>query len=72
MLVSGGSRGIGRALAEGFAERGAQTVICGREQATLEQTAREISSGALPSTRRPSAMWPEAGGEDSRLVNQTL
>jgi gluconate 5-dehydrogenase len=42
VLVSGGSRGIGRALAEGFAQRGATVVITGREQATLEQTARDI------------------------------
>ncbi|HEY2251146.1 MAG TPA: SDR family oxidoreductase, partial [Planctomycetaceae bacterium] len=46
VLVSGGSRGIGRALAAGFAERGAQVVITGRETATLEKTAREISTGA--------------------------
>jgi NAD(P)-dependent dehydrogenase (short-subunit alcohol dehydrogenase family) len=43
VLVSGGSRGIGRAIAEGFAHRGASVVITGREQATLEQTAREIA-----------------------------
>jgi gluconate 5-dehydrogenase len=42
VLVSGGSRGIGRGLAEGFASRGATVVITGREQVTLEQTAREI------------------------------
>ena len=30
VLVSGGSRGIGRAIAAGFAERGAQVVITGR------------------------------------------
>ena len=46
VLVSGGSRGIGRALARGFAERNARVVICGREQATLDATAREISVGA--------------------------
>ena len=46
VLVSGASRGIGRALAEGFAERGAQVVICGREQATLDRTAKEIAKGA--------------------------
>ncbi len=47
-VVSGGSRGIGRALAAGFAARNAQVVITGREQATLEKTAAEISNGAHP------------------------
>ena len=42
-LVSGGSRGIGRALAQGFAERGARVVITGRDATTLEQAASEIS-----------------------------
>lgn len=45
VLVSGGSRGIGRALAEGFARRGARVTITGRERATLETTAKEISVG---------------------------
>lgn len=48
VLVAGASRGIGRALAEGFAARGAQVVVSGREQATLEVTAREISHGDKP------------------------
>lgn len=43
-LVSGGSRGIGRALAEGFAQRGARVIITGREKTTLEKTAKEIST----------------------------
>jgi gluconate 5-dehydrogenase len=43
VLVSGASRGIGRAIAEGFAQRGAQVIITGREQAPLEKTAAEIS-----------------------------
>lgn len=47
-LVSGGSRGIGRALAQGFAERGAAVIITGRNAETLEQTAREISTGETP------------------------
>jgi NAD(P)-dependent dehydrogenase (short-subunit alcohol dehydrogenase family) len=48
VLVSGGSRGIGKALARGFVERNARVVICGREPATLDATAREISVGVYP------------------------
>jgi gluconate 5-dehydrogenase len=48
VLVSGGSRGIGRALAEGFAQRNATVIITGRNQETLEQTAREISPADRP------------------------
>src|SRR5438874_13280388 len=44
VLVSGASRGIGRAIAAGFAQRGAKVVITGRETATLETTAREINA----------------------------
>lgn len=42
-LVSGGSRGIGRALAQGLAERGAQVVITGRKQETLVEAAGQIA-----------------------------
>src|SRR6266478_947813 len=44
VLVSGASRGIGRAIAQGFAKRGAKVIITGRESATLEKTAREIKA----------------------------
>ncbi|MBI5758531.1 MAG: glucose 1-dehydrogenase [Planctomycetales bacterium] len=47
VLVSGASRGIGRALAAGFVQRGARVVITGREAATLEKTAREIGMGGV-------------------------
>jgi NAD(P)-dependent dehydrogenase (short-subunit alcohol dehydrogenase family) len=43
VLAVGASRGIGKALAAGFAERGASVVIAGRELATLERTRREIT-----------------------------
>src|SRR5262249_51060501 len=46
VLVSGASRGIGRAIAAGFAERGAKVVITGRQQATLARTAKEINAAA--------------------------
>ncbi|MEE3371431.1 MAG: glucose 1-dehydrogenase [Planctomycetota bacterium] len=44
-LVSGGTRGIGRALAEGFAQRGSIVIITGREQAATETAAGEMDSG---------------------------
>lgn len=43
-LVSGGSRGIGRAMAAGFVERGAQVIITGRQEETLKETAAQIST----------------------------
>ena len=45
VLVSGASRGIGRAIAEGFATRDATVVITGRVAETIRQTAREICPG---------------------------
>jgi gluconate 5-dehydrogenase len=51
VLVSGGSRGIGRAIAAGFASRGARVIITGREAATLDRTAREISRAEGPAVR---------------------
>ena len=46
-LVTGSSRGIGRALAAGLAERGCAVVVNGRDAERLEQTRAELaSSGA--------------------------
>jgi gluconate 5-dehydrogenase len=45
VLVSGASRGIGRALAQGLAERDARVIISSRDAAKLAQTAKEISTG---------------------------
>lgn len=51
VLVSGGSRGIGRAIAEGFSKRGARVVITGRDENTLKKTASEIA-GTAPVSHR--------------------
>src|SRR5437899_535092 len=47
-VVTGASRGIGRAIAQAFAREGAAVVICGRKQETLEQVAAEIGGGVHP------------------------
>ena len=43
-LVTGGGTGIGKALAIGFAEAGADVAICGRTQATLDEAAAAIEA----------------------------
>lgn len=41
-LVTGGTSGIGRMIAEGFCARGAKTYITGRDQARTDSAAEEI------------------------------
>src|SRR5688572_6781086 len=42
-IVCGGSRGIGKAIALGFASCGGDVSICARDPATLEETRAEIA-----------------------------
>ena len=44
-LVTGGGRGIGKAVALKLAEHGVHVGICGRTQATLEEAADERGGG---------------------------
>ena len=41
-MVTGGSRGLGRSMALALAEVGADIILTGRTQATLDATAGEI------------------------------
>jgi NAD(P)-dependent dehydrogenase (short-subunit alcohol dehydrogenase family) len=45
-IVTGASRGIGRAIAELFTREGASVVICGRKQESLDQVAHELADNA--------------------------
>ena len=42
VIVTGGSRGIGRAIAHTFADEGAQLALCARGSEALEKTADEL------------------------------
>jgi dehydrogenase/reductase SDR family protein 4 len=65
-VVTGASRGIGRAIAEAFAREGATVVICGRKQETLDQVAAELEAGA--GTVYPLACHVGRADQIQRLV----
>jgi NAD(P)-dependent dehydrogenase (short-subunit alcohol dehydrogenase family) len=61
-VVTGGSRGIGAAIALRLAEMGARTVILGRDRAALDATSEQIASKngdclALAATLKAKPRW---------------
>lgn len=42
-LVSGGGKGIGKAIAKAYARHGSSVLICGRNEVTLKEACQEIS-----------------------------
>jgi len=69
-IVTGGSRGIGRAIALVFAKEGAKTVIAARSMVDTQKVAQEI----LELKQEGLAMQIDVSkGQDvARMVNQTL
>jgi hypothetical protein len=70
-VVTGGSRGIGRAIAECYAEAGADVMIASRKLDACEQAAAEISA---TTGRRVEAAACHVGHWDDcdRLIDETL
>lgn len=53
VLITGGTRGLGRAMADGFGRAGATLVIASRHQAACEQTCEELRAAwDVPATAR--------------------
>lgn len=69
-IVTGASRGIGKAIAEVFARLGASVVICGRHQETLDAVAAEL--GRLPGKIVPRACHVGRPEQVEQLVDATL
>ena len=60
-LVTGASRGIGEAMAKGFAQYGAHVIVSSRKQEGCAEVAAEIVAAggkATPIAPRPSATSP--------------
>jgi len=69
-IVTGGSRGIGRSIALGFAEAGADVVIASRTAADLEKVAQEIEARGRRALAVPANIGVKAEVDD--LVAKTL
>ena len=68
-VVTGASRGIGRAIAGRFAQEGATVVICGRKQETLAEVA--AATDAAPGRMIPMVCHVGRAEDIRRMVEST-
>src|SRR6516165_9823813 len=67
-LVTGGSQGLGLAVAEAFAAEGADLLICARGEEALEKARAFLSARAQPGRRVLSAVADVSRPEDAERV----
>jgi NAD(P)-dependent dehydrogenase (short-subunit alcohol dehydrogenase family) len=65
-VVVGGTSGIGRAIALGFAEAGADVVVSGRRAELIDAVAKEIEAKGRRSVRQPADVADRASLEKLR------
>jgi NAD(P)-dependent dehydrogenase (short-subunit alcohol dehydrogenase family) len=70
-VITGGSRGLGKAMARAYAEHGAAVLICSRNASELEAAAKEIGEGL---SVRVEWMTADLGkkGEAQRVADEAL
>ena len=56
-IVTGGSRGIGKAIARELAREGVDVAVASRGREALEATAKELGLLPIPGTKNPCSQW---------------
>ena len=69
-IVTGSSKGIGKAIAKGLAENGAQVIISSRNQEACDEVAKEFTNEGLKAVGIACHIGKENQREN--LVNQTI
>ncbi|HLW48022.1 MAG TPA: SDR family oxidoreductase [bacterium] len=76
VLITGASRGLGRAAARLFAARGARLILTARDAGALEETAAALGRGTGPDGRPPEVLAVPgdvaSAGHAERLVRRGL